>query len=166
MSSQVAHIIRDLLAVEGGYVNHPDDRGGPTKYGITRITLSDWRSLNCTPQDVESLSEDEATEIYRQNYFFGPRINHLPEAYQPIVLDGAVWSGPVISIQELQRVLSVSPDGIIGPKTCAAAESTPPHLGIVAITRSRVDRLARLIQHDPSQVAFLRGWMRRALRFL
>ncbi|EJY0890163.1 hypothetical protein OE991_005197, partial [Escherichia coli] len=28
-------IFDEVLGKEGGYVNHPDDKGGPTKWGIT-----------------------------------------------------------------------------------------------------------------------------------
>ena len=31
----VDQMIDDILRREGGYVNHPADKGGPTKYGIT-----------------------------------------------------------------------------------------------------------------------------------
>ena len=33
-------MITDVIRREGGYVNHPADKGGPTKYGITHKTLT------------------------------------------------------------------------------------------------------------------------------
>ena len=40
MAVSVRHIIKEIIRREGGYVNHPNDRGGPTKYGVTHKTLS------------------------------------------------------------------------------------------------------------------------------
>ena len=31
----IDQLIDELIAREGGYTNHPADRGGPTRYGIT-----------------------------------------------------------------------------------------------------------------------------------
>ena len=39
MAVSVEHIIKEIIRREGGYVNHPNDRGGPTKYGVHRNTL-------------------------------------------------------------------------------------------------------------------------------
>ena len=35
----VQDIAREIVAREGGYVNDPDDPGGPTKHGVTIHTL-------------------------------------------------------------------------------------------------------------------------------
>ena len=52
-----------LMRVEGGYSNHKDDPGGPSRYGVTIATLSDWRGEKCNIEDVSSLTEDEAKSI-------------------------------------------------------------------------------------------------------
>ncbi|MDU6240386.1 MAG: glycosyl hydrolase 108 family protein, partial [Bradyrhizobium sp.] len=42
---------------EGGYTNHPADRGGPTNMGITLETLRAWRHNDAlTAEDVKQLS--------------------------------------------------------------------------------------------------------------
>lgn len=35
MATDIQTMINDVLQNEGGYVNNPYDRGGPTNYGIT-----------------------------------------------------------------------------------------------------------------------------------
>ena len=37
---------------EGGYSDHPADRGGKTKYGITESTLRRWRGGYVPPEAV------------------------------------------------------------------------------------------------------------------
>lgn len=56
---------------EGGYVNHPLDKGGPTNMGITLATLARWRGRDVTAEDVQALTREEANEIYRA-YYWGP----------------------------------------------------------------------------------------------
>ena len=35
MSRSIEQMIDDVIRREGGYVDHPRDRGGPTNFGIT-----------------------------------------------------------------------------------------------------------------------------------
>ena len=67
----IEQILDDILRREGGYVNHPADRGGPTNFGITAQTLGSWRKLGrpATAAEVQALTEPEARAIYRQPCF-------------------------------------------------------------------------------------------------
>jgi len=73
-SVMVESLIDDIIRREGGFVNHPADRGGPTKYGITAKTLGNWRQLGwlATSDEVATLTESEAREIYRHRYILAP----------------------------------------------------------------------------------------------
>jgi lysozyme family protein len=159
-------IIEDIIATEGGYVNHPQDKGGVTNMGITKETLRRWRKAPTTDDDVRSLEKKEAEQIYLKRYYLKPRINKLPKKIQPFVMDDAVLSGANSAIRSLQRYLRVLPDGIIGPKTIAAAKHESPTALLIGLTKRRVERLCRIVQRDPDQNIFLVGWMRRTLRFL
>lgn len=50
-----------VLELEGGYVNHPDDPGGETKYGISRRA---YPSV-----DIKNLTEETAARIYKTDYW-------------------------------------------------------------------------------------------------
>jgi len=67
-------ILDRIIRREGGYVNHPADRGGATNFGITAQTLGNWRKLGrpATVAEVMALTETEARAIYRQQYIAGP----------------------------------------------------------------------------------------------
>ncbi len=66
-------IIDAILEREGDtYTNHPKDRGGPTKYGITRATLSAWRGVSVTAKDVKALTEERSTRHLRQPLYHTP----------------------------------------------------------------------------------------------
>ena len=61
-------IIETILQREGGYVDHPADKGGPTNFGITQATLANYREHAVTATDVHSLTRTEAAAIYEAIY--------------------------------------------------------------------------------------------------
>lgn len=171
----VKEMIDDILRREGGYVDHPADRGGPTKFGITLKTLSAFRGETVSASDVQALDEDTAREIYEQNYFYGPKIDQLPELIQPFIFDCAVNHGAVRAIKFVQKVCNqegylpvLNEDGKMGAKTKATAQTAASEMGD-AFLRALLDERRRfyraIVEHDPSQQVFLAGWMNRVKEF-
>jgi lysozyme family protein len=167
-------MIDDLLEKEGGYVNHPADKGGPTKYGITLDALEAWRDKRLTAEDVKKLDKTEAIAIYKHDYYRVPKIDMLPAPLQPIVFDMAVNMGPAAAIKLLQEVIkrlsgSLAVDGKIGPKTmalCLAAYEVHKDEVINQLVERRIEFYERLVEERPSQEVFLNGWTNRARSFL
>ena len=176
----IDEMIDHLLSLEGGYVNDPDDPGGPTKYGVTIGTLQSWRGQSVTAADVQALTIDEARRIYKQRYFDRPRIDELPANLQPTVFDMYVNAGGN-AIKILQRVLrqfgeSVSVDGALGPLSIGAAQKVDAAAGnylVNAYGIARRDYYYSLADRRPSSRKYARrrdggkgGWITRAEEFI
>ena len=70
--------IGKILQHEGSrYTNHPADRGGPTKHGITLGVLKRYRKGRTTAEDVKKLTVDEAKEIYKAKYWNPIRLSEI-----------------------------------------------------------------------------------------
>jgi lysozyme family protein len=154
-----------VFVQEGGYVDHPNDPGGATKFGITRATLARFRKVkpvSSLPKSaVRRLRKSEATQIYYRYYWhpiFGPK---LPEGLAFCLFDFAVNSGPTRAIRTLQAIVKVPQDGRMGPVTIAATKTQ-------LTMRSEIDlidqicsarlRFLKRLRHYPT---FGRGWRRR-----
>jgi lysozyme family protein len=83
----------ELLKHEGGYVDHPSDPGGATKYGITIGTLKAWRGKAVTKADVKALTKAEAAAIYRARYWDAIKADDLPSGLDALAFDIAVNHG-------------------------------------------------------------------------
>lgn len=103
------------------YTNHPRDKGGPTKYGVTGARLSEARGRLVTAADVRNLGKDEAWAIFRRWYWTPLRADELPLPLALMTYNAGVNSGPAKGATFLQRVLKVEEDGQIGDQTLAAA---------------------------------------------
>lgn len=163
----VPQIIDELLVREGGYSDRKADRGGPTKYGITQQTLSDWRGQPCSKEDVKNLTVGEARAILYKKYIEEPGYLIITDSLLlDLVVDCAVNHGPRRATRLLQRALGVAEDGNIGPKTLKALESLSPHAAYVRILAERVRVYGRIITDRPSQAANAAGWLNRAASFI
>lgn len=133
---------------EGGYVNHPDDPGGETKFGISKRSY---------PQlDIARLTLEKAAAIYERDYWLKVQADRFPAGVALLLFDGAVNQGAVTAVQLLQKALKVSPDGIAGPITRAEAiRQMPTVIDFYAAERARYYALLPTIQ------TFGRGWYRR-----
>lgn len=172
--SSVERMIDDILRREGGFSEHPLDRGGATNYGITQRTLSRYFGRAATVREVRELTPDLARDIYEQNYYLGPGIHRLPDLVQPFIFDSAVNHGPRRAIRFLQNVCNdaglgpVDVDGAVGPQTVDAARRAVEEMGpvlLAALIEERRNFYHLIVQADPSQEVFLRGWLRRVKEF-
>lgn len=146
-----------ILANEGGYVNHPKDPGGATNFGITHKTLAAWRGRPVTKDDVRNLTPDEATAIYRANYWNLLNADSLPDGVDLEAFDFGVNAGIGRSAKTLQKVLGLKQDGQIGPITIAAAQKADPVALIEAFSKARMDHYRSLRTWS----TFKNGWTRR-----
>ena len=142
-----------LLKHEGGFVDHPDDPGGKTRYGITEAVAREAGYRG----DMRELPIDLAKRIYKNRYWDAVRADELPEAVRYAVFDAAVNSGPRQAILWLQRAVGTRDDGIIGQQTLAAVRAADPERLLRLVLAQRL----RFMTGLPSWAAFGRGWARR-----
>jgi lysozyme family protein len=153
--------VRLVLQSEGGYVDHPRDPGGATNFGITLVTLSQWRGKPCTKADVKNLSVAEAKQIYRAKYWSTISADELPIAIDYAVFDYAVNSGPSRSAKALQFLVGATPDGVIGPKTLEAVNRYVERVGTQLTVQQLCDRRLSWLRTLPTWATFGRGWKNR-----
>jgi lysozyme family protein len=142
-----------LLGHEGDFSDHPDDPGGKTRYGVTEAVAREVGYRG----DMRELPLDLAKRIYLERYWLPVRADDLPPGIRYAVFDAAVNSGPRQAARWLQRALGVSVDGIIGPKTLAAAYEVNP----IALRGRMLAQRLRFMTGLSNWPAFSRGWARR-----
>jgi lysozyme family protein len=164
----IEELIKRLIAREGGYVNHPADRGGPTNMGITQRTLSAARRRPVSVQDVKDLTEAQVYDIYRLLYWERPRFNTLEVSpvIAEMLFDAGVHHGVGASVGMLQRAVGVRVDGNIGPITKAAVHRAHPQILASRLMGERIMLISRLVKRDPSQAVFMEGWGKRLVEFI
>lgn len=142
-----------LLGHEGGFVDHPDDPGGATNWGVTERVAR----ANGYTGDMRNLPVDVAKAIYRKNYWTPIRADDLPPRLRYPVFDAAVNSGNTQAILWLQRAVGADADGKMGPQTITMARSAQPDQAIARMLSARL-RFMTNLKNWPS---FSRGWARR-----
>lgn len=142
-------LIERILSHEGGYVFHPRDPGGETKWGISKRTYPNV--------DIKNLTREDAILIYYRDFWKPIKGERLHDGTAFQLLDSAVNSGISQSIRFLQRALGVADDGQFGPISLAASEQMSESDQIMRFNAERIEFMTKLSTFD----AFGRGWMRR-----
>lgn len=166
-------LVEEILVTEGwpAFTDRANDRGGPTKGGITLKTLTNWRlarsGVTPTVEDLKRLEKPEAMRIYRELYVLQPGFDGIADPLlRHDVVDAGVLHGAGWAARRLQEIAGVAVDGLVGPITTAAVNGAEPlalHLRFVA---RRLQRIVKIARADPGQLAHLGGWTNRAVRFL
>lgn len=173
---------------EGGYANHPADRGGETYAGISRNNFPKWEGWKIIDQlklgrGIAQLDKALAANIqlqesvqrfYKTNFW---DINKLDQVKsQPIaneLFDTGVNMGVGIASRFLQRALNmtnrnqalyrdVSVDGIVGPATLTAVNNHPaPQLVYKVLNVLQGARYVEILERAPAQEIFANSWFSR-----
>lgn len=156
MTTPFEFAVNYVIDNEGGYSNHPDDRGGETKWGITREVAEQhgYRFDDLTLRDAKA--------IYRQSYwrFDGITSRRLAAKCLDVVVNFGVSGGTRV----LQRACGAAVDGIYGPETERKLTNAATDDMLEKIAMAAADRYVDIVKDKPTQIVFLKGWMRRAIR--
>jgi lysozyme family protein len=180
MTETIDDLIDAVIEREGDYVDHPADRGGPTRWGITEpvARTHGWRGA------MRHLPRDEAVAIYRQRYWHRPGLAAVAARAPRLaaeLFDTGVNMGPPVAAGFLQRALNalnrgatdyadLTLDGRIGPATLTAIDAflaTRRAVGeavlLKAIDALQGERYVALAERRPANEAFLYGWLIRRI---
>lgn len=150
--------LRYVLGHEGGYINHPDDPGGPTNFGVTQRVYDSWRLREGqAKQSVRKITADEVAAIYRRQYWDAVCGDDLPSGVDYAVFDFAVNSGQARSARYLQKCIGANRDGIVGAETVSKASEMDEADLIASLCEARLKYVRGLKKYK----TFGRGWERR-----
>lgn len=177
MTALFERLVTDLLAREGGYVHHRDDRGGETRFGITEAVARQHGYHG----PMQALPRAVAVEIYRQQYWIRPgfdRVAALSAAVAEELFDAGVNMGTAVAGRFLQRALNVLNrqgrdyadlvvDGVVGPRTLEALSRFLAVRGregeavlLTALRCLRGERYIALAEQREANESFVYGWLR------
>lgn len=169
-------MIDRVIAKEGGYSNHPADRGGETMWGVTEEVA---RAFGYSGQ-MKAMPRSEAVRIYKSRYWLRPgfdRVNGIYSTVAEKMFDIGVNMGPQTATKFLQRALNalnhegrhygdLSVDGDCGPLTIQNLASYRQRRGepgesvlLKAITCLQGERYIRIAETRPANEAFVFGWL-------
>ena len=126
----ITAIIAGVIAIEGGYVNHPKDPGGETNYGVTKQTAKNHGYTG----SMKELPYEVAFDIYAESYVGKPKYDQVLKLSEPVaekLIDVGVNVGTVRASKWYQQSLNsfsrgckdypcVDVDGNIGQRTLDA----------------------------------------------
>lgn len=174
--ASVDDLIEMLLRREGGFVDHPDDRGGPTNFGITERTA---RAAGYAGP-MRDLPRAAAAAIYRRQYWHDTGFDRVADMLPRIgaeLFDTGVNMGPGVAASFLQRALNalnrrgadwpdVPQTRTIDTATLAAVRALAAKRGkagetvlLRALEALQGARYIEIAEARPANESFVFGWL-------
>jgi len=179
----------NTLGFEGGYSDHPADKGGETYRGVARTYFPNWKGWTIIDRLKRSsrfpgnlkghAGLNAAVRQFYLDYFWNPiKGNEIKDqAVAMELFDTAVNMGTRRGVRFLQQALNLLnrnqknyqdliADGYCGPKTLGTLQT------LLRKDRSNKNLLkmmniiqgchyTRIMENHPDQEVFARGWMKR-----
>lgn len=138
-----------LIGNEGGYVDHPQDPGGETNWGISKRA---YPHLN-----IKLLTKEAAMDIYYRDFWTPLEGDNFKYSIAFEMFDAAVNHGILKSLMLVQQAVGVADDGHIGPMTRSAIRSMDQNDILLRFNAYRLKFYTKLSKWD----SFGKGWVNR-----
>lgn len=148
-----------------GYGNDPDDLGGATMVGVTIATYEAYCRTKGYPRPtverLRNITYAQWLDILKTMFWDRWKADEIANQSVAEILVDWVWASGKHGIEIPQRVLGVSVDGVVGPKTIAALNAQDPAKFFARIKAERTAFIDRICVSRPRNLKFKKGWLRR-----
>lgn len=135
-----------ILSWEGGYVNDPADAGGATNKGVTIGTFRQVFGNDKTVADLKAMTGAQWHTIFKRYYWDRWKADEILDQSVANMLVDWVWASGQYGITNVQKLLGVVADGVVGRKTLAALNGREPKKLFREIYAARLAYYNRIIQ--------------------
>ena len=156
-----------VVGNEGSYIDDPMDSGGPTKYGVTLKSYSEYLKQDFTPVVIEELTLEQAKGFYLHQYWIPSNCCMMTDfGIATAIFDCSVLYGIGTAAGMAQRAVDTKVDNKIGPETVSILNSFNRGIFIGKLIYELMQRIEKVIQINPENEKFRMGWTNRAERLL
>ena len=156
-----------LLFIEGNYSNHPDDKGGETKYGITKETAGSYGYKG----EMTDLTKALAQKIYEKKYYKAYKIDKIKNDKMDLSIFDFVVNSGKYGIKKAQEAVNkvygknvLIADGIIGLQTVKYLNLVNSEKFLAEYHKLQIEYYNAVVKSNPKQKVFLAGWLNRVKR--
>lgn len=159
---------------EGGYVNHPADKGGETYAGIARNKFPNWEGwvfidfkkrtefTNGIPRNTKFEQIQYAVDDFYRKRWDSYKLSEIKsQRVADLLFDYIIHSGANAAITAIQQLVGAKVDGLIGPETIGKINASDELVLFRRLLDQRERFLKYLVSKDESQKVFESGWMNR-----
>lgn len=152
-----------LRAKKVGFANDPNDTGGATMVGVTIGTYrtycryKGWKSPSVN--DLKEMPYKVWRDIVYTLYWSKWKAENIIDQNVANIVVDWVWGSGATTIKKVQKLLGVTADGIVGPKTLASLNNMYEIKD--KIYQARKAYFEAIVRNNPTQKKWLRGWMNR-----
>lgn len=161
---------------EGGLVDHPDDPGGITNYGVSLRWLKSLgiddgdidHDGDIDADDIRALTKEQAAGLFKARFWDAYQLGTFSQKLATAWYDAMVNTGPSQATKFMQRACNsvlgsgLSVDGIPGKQTRAALSSAGDMPALLTACLDERDRFYKnLAAGKASFKSFLKGWLNR-----
>ena len=134
------------------------------------VTIATWRKVgydkdgdgDIDVDDLKLLSKDDVlNRVLKPHYWDKLKADQIKSQSVANILVDWVWGSGANGIKIPQKLLGLTVDGIVGPKTLAAVNSSDSLVLFNTIKAEREAFLWRIVERDPTQKRFIKGWLNR-----
>lgn len=161
--AKIEQIIPFILKWEGGYVHNRHDKGGATNKGVTYKTWVDFckkKGKEASLTTLRKMTNAEWTEIFKGYWDAWKADSIMSQRVANILVDWS-WMSGVKVIKKVQKMLGLTADGIVGPKTLASINGHSGDALFGQIKDVRRKYYESIVKNNPSQQVFIKGWLNR-----